>query len=196
MFGVFPTVLVDADGHGFWSDARDFALGAANAFGSDNLLGAGRVDGNSIAYKFGQVAGDGAAVITSFNEIGGGVAGEVGGGALDLTGGGALIGVPVNVVSAGVIVHGTATGTNAVVKQLDQQNANQNGGQNKCTECGQDVQKVQNKKGETPPGNQLQRHHDPQLSKGGNSKSDTNRVVCRTCHVKIHKTIKQQGQTK
>jgi RHS repeat-associated protein len=77
-------------------------------------------------------------------------------------------------------------------KQLDQQNANQNGGQNKCTECGQDVQQVQNKKGETPPANQLQRHHDPQLSKGGNSKSPKNRIVCRACHPKVDKELREQ----
>jgi predicted HNH restriction endonuclease len=78
---------------------------------------------------------------------------------------------------------------------LDQQNANQNGGQNKCTECDRDVQKVQNKKGKTPPENQLQRHHDPPLSQGGNSKSKKNRIVCRECHQKIHKELrrKQQG---
>src|SRR5437016_7724139 len=44
-------------------------------------------------------------------------------------------------------------------QKMDQANASKNGGQNKCTDCGQDVQKVQNKKGEKAPGNQLQRHH-------------------------------------
>jgi hypothetical protein len=82
--------------------------------------------------------------------------------------------------------------TSGEKKQLDEQNANQNGGQNKCAECGQDVQKAQNKKGETPPPNQLQRHHDPQLSKGGNSKSGKNRIVCRGCHPKVDKQLRDQ----
>jgi hypothetical protein len=37
------------------------------------------------------------------------------------------------------------------------------------------------------PANQLQRHHDPPLSKGGNSQSPKNRIVCKDCHIKIHK---------
>src|SRR6185437_496262 len=77
--------------------------------------------------------------------------------------------------------------TSSEKAQMDLENANSNGGQNRCTECGQDVQKVQNKKGQPTPRNQLQRHHDPLLSQGGHSKSPKNRIVCLNCHVKIHK---------
>jgi hypothetical protein len=81
--------------------------------------------------------------------------------------------------------------TSGEKKQMDERNAKENGGKNKCTDCGQDVQKVQNKKGVSPPGNQLQRHHDPMLSKGGNSQSPHNKVVCLNCHKKIHKKAKK-----
>jgi hypothetical protein len=59
---------------------------------------------------------------------------------------------------------------------------------NKCTNCSQEVQKVQNKKGEPTPGNQLQRHHDPPLSKRSpGTKSPDDRILCKDCHVQEHK---------
>ncbi len=44
----------------------------------------------------------------------------------------------------------------------------------------------QNEKGQAPPGNQLQVHHDPPISRGGGTDS-TPKVLCRDCHVEIHK---------
>jgi len=122
-------------------------------------------------------------------------------------GGGAVIGVPAQIAGAAITGHGAATTSEGLghllqgvfesrrtgdftpseEQQLDEKNAAENGGQNACTECGRDVHKSENKAGQTPPGNQLQRHHDPLLSQGGNSSSPKNRIVCRECHAKIHK---------
>jgi hypothetical protein len=115
------------------------------------------------------------------------------------SGGLALVAAPAQAIAIAVPADGAIRGaenlffsnrvgdfTSGEKKQMDQENAKKNGGQNKCTECAQDVHKVQNKKGEPAPGNQLQRHHDPPLSKGGNSKSPKNRIVCKNCHLKIH----------
>jgi len=66
------------------------------------------------------------------------------------------------------------------------ENAESNGGTNKCENCGQDLVRAKNEKGQRPPGNQLQVHHDPPISKGGGEDS-TPRVLCRDCHVEIHK---------
>jgi RHS repeat-associated protein len=107
-----PTTRVDVDGHDgccSLSDVWDFVRGAANAYGSDNFGGAGRMDGGSLGYRLGQVVGGGAAVIQGASETGAGVVGEVGGIALDGTGAGAVVGIPVNIVSAGVIAHGATT---------------------------------------------------------------------------------------
>lgn len=65
-------------------------------------------------------------------------------------------------------------------------NAEANGGQNKCEKCGGDVQRVGNQKGQAPPGDQLQVHHDPAIKDGGGANSKPV-VVCRDCHVEIHK---------
>jgi RHS repeat-associated protein len=92
-----------------------FISGAANAFGSNNLFGRGRVhlDGNN-AYAWGQLFGDAASMLSGGAEMIGGVGGEIGGLALDLTGIGAAVGIPVQIVSGAVIAHGgvtTAIGT-------------------------------------------------------------------------------------
>jgi len=207
-----PETFADLDGHDccdIW-DVIDFVGGFINAYSSDNLAGAGRVQQDSTAGQSGAAAGDAVATVQGGLEMAGGAGGEIGGLVLDSTGALAFIGIPANVASAGLIAHGAVTaGTGAenLVKdavnapmqsragdltssekaQMDLENANSNGGQNRCTECGQDVQKVQNKKGQPTPRNQLQRHHDPLLSQGGHSKSPKNRIVCLNCHVKIHK---------
>jgi RHS repeat-associated protein len=106
-----PTTTRDPDGHcppcddGFW----DFAGAAANAYGSDNLLGAGRTDQPTNAGRIGAAVGDFAATVQGGAEalFGGGV--EVGGVALDATGVGAVAGVPANVAGAGLMLHGGAT---------------------------------------------------------------------------------------
>jgi RHS repeat-associated protein len=203
-----PTTLGDPDGHDF----NEFMNGLTNAWGSDNLLGYGRQEQSTLSGKIGAAVGDGLATVQGGAEalLGGGAA--VGGGTeavltspLALTGVGTLVpaaGVGTALVGAVAVVHGSATAGTAVKnltfskrvgdftsgekQQMDSENADKNGGTIKCTECGQEVQKVPNKKGEKAPGNQIARHHDPLLSEGGSSKSSKNRIVCRDCHVKIH----------
>jgi RHS repeat-associated protein len=207
-----PETFADLDGHDccdVW-DAINFVVGALNAYGSDNLAGAGRQSQNTTAGNLGQAVGDTVATIEGFEKMG--VGGTMVATSIpeDATGAGAVIGVPqaaagtaletqgavegsqglgnlIKDATAPMESHRTGDFTSAEKNQLDKANATSNGGQNKCTECGQDVQKVQNKAGQPTPGNQLQRHHDPMLSKGGNSQSKKNRVVCNSCHKKIHK---------
>lgn len=110
-----PLYKPDLDGHGCPPDCStgdpvlDFLGGAANAFGSDNLLGAGRVNETTESGKIGQAVGDFGATVQGGAEalFGGGV--EVGGVALDATGVGAVAGVPANVAGAGLMLHGGAT---------------------------------------------------------------------------------------
>src|SRR5262249_17004722 len=112
-----PTSKADIDGHDWpsWSDVGQFVAGVANAYGSDNLLGAGRVESDNLAYNMGHLVGDAGAVISGVQEVGAGAAGEVGGVALDATGAGAVVGVPVNIVSGVAIAHGATTGVVAGV---------------------------------------------------------------------------------
>ncbi|HXP68610.1 MAG TPA: RHS repeat-associated core domain-containing protein [Candidatus Dormibacteraeota bacterium] len=207
-----PETFADLDGHDccdIW-DAINFVMGLANAYGSDNLGGAGRQQQDTTAGKVGAAVGDAVATVEGGEKAVTGTAGAIVGTGADATGEGAIVGVPLQVASTALagqgILEGSTGGVNLIKdivsspmesrrvgdltpnekKAIDQKNADENGGQNKCTECGRDVQKVQNQKGQTPPENQLQRHHDPPLSKGGNSKSPKNRIVCRACHRKIH----------
>src|SRR6185437_15401732 len=157
-----PETFADLDGHDccdIW-DVIDFVGGFINAYSSDNLAGAGRVQQDSTAGQSGAAAGDAVATVQGGLEMAGGAGGEIGGLALDSTGALAFIGIPANVASAGLIAHGAVTaGTGAenLVKdavnapmqsragdltssekaQMDLENANSNGGQNRCTECGQ-----------------------------------------------------------
>jgi hypothetical protein len=66
------------------------------------------------------------------------------------------------------------------------QNAKVNGGKNRCEKCGQTLVRTQNKPGQKAPANQLHVHHNPPIHKGGGQHSKR-QVVCRTCHVRIHK---------
>ena len=61
------------------------------------------------SYEFGQLVGDAAATIIGSHELATGITGEVGGLMLDLTGVGAAVGVPVQVVSGTLMVHGGST---------------------------------------------------------------------------------------
>jgi RHS repeat-associated protein len=123
-----PLYKPDLDGHGCppycgtGGPVLDFLDGAANAFGSDNLLGAGRVNETTASGKIGAAVGDFAATFQGGAEtlFGGGV--EVGGVALDATGVGAVVGVPANVVGAGLILHRRKhyrRGVHALVQQYD-----------------------------------------------------------------------------
>ncbi len=102
-----PLRYIDPDGHDFW----DYVKGTINAFTSDNTAGVGRIDGGNGDFQRGQAIGDAVATIQGAVETLAGAGGEIGGTVLDLTGVGALIGVPTQVVSAGAIVHGSATAT-------------------------------------------------------------------------------------
>jgi RHS repeat-associated protein len=106
-----PTTNVDLDGHDgpSLSDVGQFLAGAANAYGSDNLMGAGRMEQTSTSGKLGAALGDGIATIQGVGETLLGATGEVIGFTLDGTGVGALVGVPMNIASAGLIVHGSST---------------------------------------------------------------------------------------
>jgi hypothetical protein len=116
-----PLSQVDKDGHGCPPDCTDeinFVMGAANAFGSDYLLGAGRVNQMTSAGQLGAAVGDFGAAVAGGAETLAGAGGEVGGFALDATGVGAAIGVPANVVSAGAIVQGAAAATMGVTNLM------------------------------------------------------------------------------
>jgi protein-tyrosine-phosphatase len=79
------------------------------------MFGAGRFDSGTAAGKLGSAFGDGVATVQGVGETMLGGTGEVAGFVLDATGVGAIIGVPTNIVSAGVIIHGSSTATNGIV---------------------------------------------------------------------------------
>jgi len=108
----------------FLQGAADFTGGFFNALGSDEVVGVGRQEQPTPAGKVGATFGDATATIQGLFEftqgvggIGAGFAGEAIGFGLDATGIGAGLGVPVGIVSAGLIlagsglaVHGGAVG--------------------------------------------------------------------------------------
>jgi len=100
-----PLRYTDPDGRDTW----DKISGFVNAFASDNLLGAGRVDRANEDYKAGQHAGDFAASVTGLVEVGSGGSGTAASTVVSITGVGALIGAPAAVVSGTVAVHGATT---------------------------------------------------------------------------------------
>jgi RHS repeat-associated protein len=209
-----PLRYVDPDGE----DWQDALKGAINAWTSDNAAGAGRVSSGNGDFRMGQAIGDAVATVQGAVEMLGGAGGEAGGLALDATGVGAIAGVPLNVVSAGVIVHGTAVAgvglknlagaaldpqdnstferrandfSSAEKNRIDSRNASQNGGVNKCEGCGQQVVKVQSQKGVATPSNQMQRHHKKLASQGGPGKAENAEVLCKDCHVEKHRKMRQ-----
>jgi RHS repeat-associated protein len=100
-----PLRYTDPDG----ADWQDALKGAINAFTSDNTVGVGRSNVGNGDFRTGQAVGDAVAGVTGTLEALVGSGGEAVGAVLDATGVGALIGVPVNVVSAGIIAHGATT---------------------------------------------------------------------------------------
>lgn len=128
-----PKSRADLDGHD-WptvSGLVDFTVGLLNAWGSDNLAGAGRMEQTTLSGKIGQAVGDLGATIQGGLETLAGGAGEVGGTVLDSTGAGAVVGVPLNIVSAGAIVHGSTTTATAGTNFL--KDLTGHGGGNKST---------------------------------------------------------------
>lgn len=210
-----PLRLVDPDGE----DWKDVAGGFFNAFNTNQVLGIGRTQGGNSDFRTGQAIGDAVSTIQGAVEILIGGGGEGAGLALDATGVGAIAGVPLNVASAGVIAHGVAVGgiglknltgaaldpqngttverrandfTSGEKKKIDARNAEQNGGVNKCENCGRQVEKIQNKPGQPTPPNQLQRHHKKPAAQGGPGKADNGKVVCPECHIEEHRRLRQQ----
>lgn len=100
-----PLRYVDPDGHGPW----EYLKGAANAFLTDHLLGAGRVESDNRDFTLGQAYGDGVAAAQGVDEVLTGLIGEGVGLELDKTGALTLAGVTVNVGSAVLIIDGTLT---------------------------------------------------------------------------------------
>jgi RHS repeat-associated protein len=199
-----PTTLGDPDGHcppcdgDFW----DFVGGVVNAYGSDNLLGAGRVDQSTTSGRVGAAVGDFAATVQGGAEtlFGGGV--EVGGVALDATGVGAVVGVPANVAGAGLMLHGGSTAEQGLSnlfksamspkegeiggpgagkdfpdktkQEAVAENQAANGGQAKCVFCTEDV----------GPGtdNKINIDHAKAKAKRGNNSLNNANVTCEYCN--------------
>ena len=187
---------VDKDGHGCPPDCTDeinFVMGAANAFGSDNLLGAGRVNQMTSAGQLGAAVGDFGAAVVGGAETLLGAGGEVGGFALDATGVGAFAGVPVNVVSAGVIAQGAAAATMGVTNLMKaggnfSQGTKQDAkaaADGKCQNCGvQTTPGQKSQKGVQPPGTEGQTDHIQPKSKGGTNDPSNAQHLCRDCNIK------------
>lgn len=78
--------------------------------------------------------------------------------------------------------------TRAGKRTIDQTNAAQNGGENKCNNCKKKVKRQANKKGSPTPDDQLQRHHiqpkagDPP----GSGTPENGEVLCPECHQEVH----------
>lgn len=159
-----PLGGVDPDGHCCdWSDVVNFAAGAANAWGSDNLAGAGRASQTTTAGQFGAAVGDFTAAVQGAGEslVGTGV--EVGGVALDATGVGALIGVPANAAGAALIAHGAVTAGEGAV-HLAQDASQTSGTYEKSPENQERMQQ-----GKAPVGNDgkaVELHHEGQNANG------------------------------
>ena len=118
-----PLSRADPDGHAgcppdcgsSGNQVADFVVGLANAWGSDNVLGAGRMNIPTTGGRLGSGVGDAIATAQGAGEVVLGTLGNIGGLALDATGVGALVGVPANVVSTAVTIDGAAVATTAVV---------------------------------------------------------------------------------
>ena len=108
-----PLSKADSDGHAgcppdcsTGNNVVDFFLTAANAFSSDNLAGAGRVNQTSPGGQLGAQLGDVGAMVQRAAQVVLGTGGNIAGVGLDATGVAAAVGVPVNVVSTAVTVEG------------------------------------------------------------------------------------------
>ena len=202
-----PTTRIDADGHCCdWQYALDFGMGAVKGVVSSasfGLVGAPKAS-DSQASLLGQSYGtfvEGAVgagmTVDGLGEAGIGLvaAPETGGASLALSGEGLIeagVGTAMQAgaaKNAGAIINAMAGKRQGDFKSSKregaiQSNAAKNGGTNKCEKCGQDLQRTQNKKGETPPKNQLHVHHDPAIKDGG-GKDSKPEVVCRDCHQNV-----------
>lgn len=103
-----PTTMGDPDGHCCdFNDVMNFTTALGNAWGSDNLLGAGRQEQTTTAGKIGAAFGDTGATIQGAGEA------LFGGGEALVTSPAAATGVGalVPAVGVGIAIHGSATAT-------------------------------------------------------------------------------------
>jgi RHS repeat-associated protein len=189
-----PMGKVDPDGRDTW----DLISGVANAIGSDNLIGAGRVSGGNYDFQAGQDIGDFVASVGGLVEAGAGTSIGAVGVAFDATGFGAIVGVPANVAGATMIVHGATTavvGTIHMSESAGGPKAGSSGGpgagkdfskgtkdtaraesNNKCVFCGKDTTRQ-------PGGNQSNIDHADPKARGGNNTPANAQNTCRTCNL-------------
>ncbi len=199
-----PLSKSDPNGH---EDCCDFAKGVVQGLVSSitgGALGSAPSSSDSASSLNGQMLGS--AMVTAAGIVGDAdAATKIGGGMMlaPETGGASLavgaVGVGEATISTAAIQAGSnnaaAVGTamqrragdfsNSTREGAIKDNADKNGGANKCEKCGGDVQRVGNQKGQSPPGDQLQVHHDPAIKDGGGKNSKAV-VVCRDCHFEIH----------
>jgi RHS repeat-associated protein len=180
-----PLRFIDPDGHDF----LDYLSGVANAFVSDNALGAGRASGGNEDFRLGQTVGDGVAVITGSLEALGG------GGEAVVTSPAAVTGVGVVIPAAGAAVaaHGATTAAEGAVhlfkaggnfspKTKQEAKAAADG---KCQNCGTETTPgQQSQKGVSPPGNEGQTDHIQPKSKGGTNDPSNAQHLRRDCNIK------------
>jgi 5-methylcytosine-specific restriction endonuclease McrA len=70
-------------------------------------------------------------------------------------------------------------------KEIDAANASNNGGANKCMNCGTDVVPAdRSEAGVRPPGNERQRDHIIARSKGGDGDPSNGQILCRDCNLR------------
>lgn len=147
-YGETITVTAPDPWRQFWGDFFWFSSGVMNAFGSDVFWGAGRQHINNDAYQFGQLVGDGGAMVFGYIEINAGMGGELGGLAFDVTGVGLAVGVPVHVASGAVIVHGAGTTATAATHFMSGLKRTSGSGKQRATDIPSWAQGQQPKPGE------------------------------------------------
>jgi RHS repeat-associated protein len=208
-----PLSHADPDGHECptCDSIVNFAAGAFNAWGSDNLAGAGRVDQTTSAGAAGARLGDAVAAVQGVAETVQGVGAAIAGGAeafvtAPLAGTGVGIVVPgagavVAVAGAAEAVHGVATAGTAVTALMKsggnfssgtKQGAKDAAG-GKCQNCGVETTPGQkSQKGVTPPGSEGQTDHIQPKSKGGTNDPSNAQHLCRDCNIKKSDKVPNQ----